>query len=237
MRIYPAIDIKGGNCVRLSQGKFDKVTVYGDDPAAVAKQWEKCGAEFIHIVDLDGAQQGRDINGEAIRQICTSVQIPVQVGGGIRTAEDVKKRLSWGINRVILGTVAVTRPELVREMVLQFGAAVAVGIDARDGLVATHGWERSSELDAVAFAQDMCRLGVATIIYTDIATDGMLAGPNLEAMQQMVGSVSANVIASGGVGCLDDICALKKTGVEGAIVGKALYAGKVDLREAIQAAK
>lgn len=237
MRIYPAIDIKDGKCVRLEQGRFDNVSVYGDDPAAMAKKWQRLGGEFIHVVDLDGALKGTSVGADAISAICKAVDIPVQTGGGIRTLKDIALRLSWGVNRVILGTIAVTNPELVQHAVWEFGDKVVVGIDAKDGLVATHGWENVSSIDAIAFAKDMEHIGVKTIVYTDIATDGMLTGSNVAAMEAMAAQVDMDVIASGGIGCVDDILALKTTGVEGVIVGKALYTGRVELMDAVNMAR
>ena len=233
MIIYPAIDIKDGKCVRLEQGRFDQVSVYGEDPADMALRWQGMGAEYLHVVDLDGARKGGDISASAIQSICRAVHLPVQTGGGVRCLDDIQNRLSWGVSRVILGTVAVTQPELVARAVDKFGEKVAVGIDAKDGYVATHGWEQISGKEAVDFAREMESLGVSTIIYTDIATDGMLSGPNTAAMQEMAQAVSMDVIASGGIGSLEDILKLKTTGVEGVIVGKALYTGRVDLAQAI----
>lgn len=233
MRIYPAIDIKDGKCVRLTQGSFSDVTVYGDEPVEIAKKWELSGAEFLHTVDLDGAQKGSGINRQVIIKIAQTLKIPVQTGGGIRTIEDIRELIEGGVSRVILGTVAVKNPELVAQAVEEFGDKIAVGIDAKDGLVAISGWEEVSSVSALELAEQMCNKGVKTIIYTDIATDGMLTGPNVSAMKQMADSVSANIIASGGVGSTDDIISLISTGVEGVIVGKALYAGKVDLKDAL----
>lgn len=235
MILYPAIDIKDGKCVRLYQGKFDDVTVYGDDPAAMAQKWEAQGGQFIHVVDLDGALAGDSVSAKAIASICASVSVPVQTGGGVRTLADIEKRLSWGVNRVILGTAAVKNPDFVRQAIAQFGAEkLVVGIDAKDGMVATHGWETVSAVGAVEFAKQMQDAGVRTIVYTDIATDGTLAGSNVEAMREMAAAVpQVDVIASGGIGCLADILALDGTGVGGVIVGKALYTGRVDLQEAI----
>ncbi len=233
MRIYPAIDIKDGKCVRLTQGSFSDVTVYGDEPVEIAKKWELSGAEFLHTVDLDGAQKGSGINRQIIIKIAQTLKIPVQTGGGIRTIDDIRELIDGGVSRVILGTVAVKNPELVSQAVEEFGDKIAVGIDAKDGLVAISGWEEVSSVSALELAEQMCKKGVKTIIYTDIATDGMLSGPNVSAMKQMADSVSANIIASGGVGSTDDILSLIPTGVEGVIVGKALYAGKVDLKDAL----
>lgn len=239
MRIYPAIDIKDGRCVRLFKGSFDAVTVYGDSPADMAVKWEALGGEFIHVVDLDGARAGEGINEEAIRKICESVKVPVQTGGGIRNEDDIEKRLSLGVNRVILGTAALNNPNMVKKAIEKFGAdKIVIGIDAKDGFVATHGWEAVSKKSAVEFAVEMQNIGVKTIVYTDISTDGTLGGTNIEAMREMSNAVpDIDVIASGGIGCLDDIAALEGTGVEGVIVGKALYTGRVDLSEAIEKVK
>ena len=237
MRIYPAIDIKGGKCVRLLQGRFSDMTVYGDDPVETAKKWESLGAEYIHVVDLDGALKGRGVNEDIIKRICGAVSVPVQTGGGIRMMEDIEAKLACGISRVIIGTKAVSSPEFIKEAVEKYGDKIAVGIDAKDGYAAVEGWERSSGLAAVDMAKSMVSMGVRTIIYTDISTDGTLKGPNLEAMREMAASVDADVIASGGVGSLEHIKSLVGTGVEGVIVGRALYTGNVDLKEAVEAVR
>lgn len=237
MRIYPAIDIKDGQCVRLLKGQFDHITVYGSDPAEMAQKWERSGGEFIHVVDLDGALKGHGVNADAIKRICESVSVPVQTGGGIRTMEDIEAKLACGINRVIIGTKAVSNPEFVREAVAKYGDRIVIGIDAKDGMVAIEGWEKTSDFRAVEFARMMADLGVKTIVYTDIATDGTLAGPNVGAMKEMAESVKINVIASGGVGNIDHVKALVSTGVEGVITGRALYTGDLDLAEAISAGK
>ena len=233
MTIYPAIDMLGGKCVRLTQGRYDDSTVYGENPADVAKEWEQKGASWLHIVDLDGARAGEPINLEEIKNIIKSVSIPIQLGGGIRTMEHIETLISMGISRVILGTSAVKNRQLVLDATQKFGEKIAVGIDAKDGYVAISGWEQVSEFKAVEFAKIIEACGVKTIIYTDIATDGMLTGPNLEAMSEMASEVSINVIASGGVGKLDDVKNLIPTGVSGAIIGRALYAGKLNLEDAI----
>lgn len=233
MRIYPAIDIKDGKCVRLFKGRFDEVTVYGDSPVEMARKWEQLGGGFIHVVDLDGALKGHGVNADKIKEICQSVSVPVQTGGGIRSMADIEAKLACGINRVIIGTKAVSDSEFVKEAVAKYGDKIVIGIDAKDGMVAVEGWEKTSDFTAVEFAKKMADLGVRTIVYTDIATDGTLAGPNVSAMREMAQAVDADIIASGGVGCLEDILALKDTGVEGVIVGKALYTGRVDLKEAI----
>lgn len=237
MIIYPAIDIKDGKCVRLTQGSFSDVTVYGEDPILMAKKWEEKGAEFIHLVDLDGALAGSGINRKIIIEIAKTVSVPVQTGGGIRTLDDIRELVEGGVSRVILGTAAVKNPALVDEALSLYGDKVAVGIDAKDGLVAISGWEEVSSFSAIDFAQQMSDKGVRTIIYTDIATDGMLTGPNVSAMKQMAESVSADIIASGGVGSLTDILSLLPAKVSGVIVGKALYAEKVELSDALAAVK
>ena len=237
MRIYPAIDIKDGKCVRLYKGRFDDVTVYGDSPAEMAKKWEAQGGEYIHVVDLDGALKGHGVNADKIREICESVSVPVQTGGGIRTMEDIEAKLACGISRVIIGTKAVSDSEFVKRAADKYGGKIVIGIDAKDGMVAVEGWEKTSDFTAVEFAKKMVSLGIKTIVYTDIATDGTLSGPNVAAMREMAAAVNADIIASGGVGSLGDILSLKDTGVEGVIVGKALYTGRVDLAEAVKALK
>ena len=237
MRIYPAIDIKDGHCVRLLQGRFSDVTVYGDNPAETAKQWEKLGGEYIHVVDLDGALKGHGGNAEVIKKICESVNVPVQTGGGIRTMEDIEAKLNCGIARVIIGTKAVSDSEFVKRAVDKYKEKIVIGIDAKDGMVAVEGWEKTSDFTAVEFAKKMADIGVKTIVYTDIATDGTLAGPNIAAQTEMVKSVKADIIASGGVGNIDHIKSLVPTGVEGVIVGRALYTGDVKLDEAVRAVK
>ncbi len=237
MRIYPAIDIKDGKCVRLYKGRFDDVTVYGDSPAEMAKKWEAQGGEYIHVVDLDGALKGHGVNADKIREICESVSVPVQTGGGIRTMEDIEAKLACGISRVIIGTKAVSDSEFVKRAADKYGNKIVIGIDAKDGMVAVEGWEKTSNFTAVEFAKKMVSLGIKTIVYTDIATDGTLSGPNVAAMREMAAAVNADIIASGGVGSLDDILSLKDTGVEGVIVGKALYTGRVDLAEAVRTLK
>lgn len=234
MRIYPAIDIKDGKCVRLLQGRFSDMTVYGDDPAQMAKKWESQGGSFIHVVDLDGALRGFGVNQEAIKKICASVNVPVQTGGGIRTLADIEARLNCGVHRVIIGTKAVSDSEFVKRAVDRYREKIVIGIDAKDSMVAIDGWETVSTFQAVKFAKKMVDIGVQTIVYTDIATDGTLQGPNIAAMTEMADAVRADIIASGGIGSVDHIRALKPTGVEGVIVGRALYTGDVNLEEAIR---
>ena len=237
MRIYPAIDIKDGQCVRLYKGRFDDMTVYGSDPAEMAKKWEAQGGEYIHVVDLDGALKGHGVNADVIKKICESVNVPVQTGGGIRTMADIEAKLACGIDRVIIGTKAVSDADFVKRAVDKYAERIVIGIDAKDGMVAVEGWEKTSDFGAVEFAKKMESIGVRTIVYTDIATDGTLAGPNLLAMREMAENVGIDVIASGGVGNIEHIKALVPCGVEGVITGKALYTGSIDLKEAIKAGK
>jgi phosphoribosylformimino-5-aminoimidazole carboxamide ribotide isomerase len=237
MIVYPAIDIKDGKCVRLRQGKYDELTVYSDNPLEMALKWKQKGAEYIHVVDLDGARSGKGENFKVIIDVVKSVGIPVQLGGGIRSIDTIEKMLCAGLSRVILGTAAVRNPDMVKEAVKLFGEHIAVGIDAKEEKVAVEGWEKDSGVSSVELAKVMEQIGVETIIYTDIARDGMLVGPNLTAMKKMAEAVSIEVIASGGVAGINDIIDLKSTGVTGVIVGKALYTGGVDLSEALKAAK
>ncbi len=235
MRLYPAIDLKDGKCVRLVQGDYEAVTVFNEDPVAVARLWEEAGASYLHLVDLDGAKEGKSMNDEVIRRIVEVLHIPVQVGGGIRTLADIEVKLKCGVKRVILGSVAVRNPELVSEAIQIFGAeTIVVGIDAKEGKVAIEGWLELTQIEAVTFAQEMSKRGVQTIIYTDIAKDGMMQGPNQEMTHRLVEETSLNIIASGGVSSEEDLRQLKALEVEGAIIGKALYLGAIDLKEAIQ---
>lgn len=232
MIIYPAIDIIDGKCVRLQQGSYSDVTIFGDNPVEMAMKWESQGAGYLHVVDLDGARSGTSDNSEVIKQIANKLTIPVQLGGGIRSLDTIEKILSNGISRVILGTSAVNNQEMLKQALKEYKDKIVVGIDAKDGMVAIHGWEKTSDFTAIDFARRVEGLGAKTIIYTDISRDGMLNGPNLAAMSDMAKSVGIEVIASGGVSCLKDIINLKATGVRGVIVGKALYTGNIDLKEA-----
>lgn len=236
MKIYPAVDIQNGQCVRLKQGKADESTVYYTDPYDAAAHWVDAGADRLHVVDLDGAFTGQYRNDYAIRRII-SLGVPVQVGGGVRDMARIHALMNMGVARVILGTAAVENPNLVREAVNAYSVAIAAGIDAKDGLVATRGWQDVSEVGALPLALQMKKMGVKTIIYTDIARDGMLSGPNLPAMREMAEKSGLSIIASGGVGAPEDIRALKETGVEGVIVGKALYAQCFTLPEAMKIAE
>lgn len=234
MRLYPAIDIRDGQCVRLKQGVFQDVTIYAKEPFRVAMAFEEQGAEFIHLVDLDGALCGKGANTEAIRQIVQNVRIPLEIGGGIRSLKEIEEKLAMGISRVILGTKAVENPEFVKDALYHFGAEkIVIGIDAKDGRVATNGWEKVCELNAVDFALQMKAMGVKTVIYTDIATDGMLCGPNFEQTETMVKVTGLDIVASGGVSCMEDLIKLEKLGVEGAVLGKAIYEKKIELKEAV----
>ena len=239
MEVIPAVDIRNGKCVRLLQGKFDQETVFADDPVEMAVHWESLGARRLHVVDLDGAKTGEPQNLDVIGRIASTVKIPVQMGGGIRTIETAWQVLGLGVDRVVIGTSAVLDRDFARAMFQEFGERVALGLDAHDGFVATHGWQETGKLRAVDFAQDMERLGARRIIHTDISRDGMLEGVNLAAMEAMARAVSVPVIASGGVTGIEDIRNLKKLeplGIEGVIAGKALYTGSLDLREAIRVA-
>ncbi|MDF2842749.1 MAG: hisA [Herbinix sp.] len=234
MILFPAIDIKNGQCVRLRQGSFQDVLVYSDVPLKIAKQWEAAGASFIHIVDLDGALVGHSVNDEVIKEIVKEVKIPIQVGGGIRTIKDIENKLSLGIDRVIIGTKAVKDPAFIKEAIATFGSKrIVIGIDAKDGMVAIEGWEKVSSYQAVSLAVEMKKLGVKTIVYTDISKDGMLQGPNIAHTKEMVQVTGINIIASGGVASLKDLEMLEEINVYGAIMGKALYENRIDLKKAV----
>jgi phosphoribosylformimino-5-aminoimidazole carboxamide ribotide isomerase len=238
MIIFPAIDIRQGRCVRLLQGRAEHETVYFEDPVAVAQRWEAEGAAWLHLVDLDAAMSEGSGNRAIAKRIFSALQIPVQFGGGVRSMEDVEEILDAGAARIVVGTAAVQHPEFLAEAVQRFGERIVVGIDARDGHVATHGWHHVGSLEAVAFAQTLARSGVQRVVYTDISKDGMLVGPNLEATSRLAADSPLKVIASGGVASLDDLRALRALetiGVEGAIVGKALYEQRFTLKEAIEA--
>ena len=238
MEVIPAIDLLSGRCVRLYQGDYALAQVFNDNPADVGRQWVEQGASLLHIVDLDGAKTGRVVNRPAIEAIITAVTVPVQVGGGLRDRTSVAELLDLGVQRVILGTVAVEQPDLVAELCQEFPGQIVVGIDARNGRVATRGWLETSEVLANQLALQMQELGAAAIIYTDIHRDGTLTGPNLEALRELTAAVSIPVIASGGVSSITDLLsllALEPLGVTGVIVGRALYTGDISLIEALQA--
>ena len=234
MQLYPAIDIKGGKCVRLTQGLFDNVKVYSDTPADMARLWVSQGATYLHLVDLDGALAGQSVNEPVIRAIAESVSVPIQIGGGIRSKEAVSSMLNLGVQRVIIGTKAVENPQFIQEMIEEFGPEhIAVGVDAKDGMVAIEGWEKVSSLSASELCQQMKEYGVRHIVYTDISRDGMLTGPNVAATKKLTDDTGLDIIASGGVSSMDDLQNLYKQGIHGAIIGKALYEKRVDLKEAV----
>ena len=240
MIIYPAIDIRGGRCVRLTEGRFDAETVFADDPAEMALKWAGLGAEFLHLVDLDGALAGEGKNVPVIERILQSVSITVQLGGGIRNLETIEKLLSLGVTRLILGSAAVKNPQLVEEACKKYPGHIAVGIDAKNGDVAIEGWGQGSGVAATELAKKMAAYGVETIIYTDISRDGMLSGVNVEATAALARACGVPIIASGGVASLEDIRrvkAVESDGVQGCIIGKAIYTGAVDLKAALALAK
>lgn len=234
MDIIPAIDIRGGKCVRLYQGDYSKETVFSEDPMAVALGWQRGGARWLHLVDLDGAAKGEVVNFSTIAEIVKSVDIAAEVGGGIRDEDTVSRLINLGVKRVILGTVAVEKPEMVAKLCRKFGEAIVVGIDARDGYVAKHGWLEDTDIDALELARGMASLGVRRIIYTDIKRDGTLTEPDFEAIERMIRGVNIPIIAAGGISKLEHLVRLKKLGVAGAIIGRALYTGDVDLRQALK---
>ncbi|GAA0292463.1 1-(5-phosphoribosyl)-5-[(5-phosphoribosylamino)methylideneamino]imidazole-4-carboxamide isomerase [Rhodovulum strictum] len=234
MILYPAIDLKDGQCVRLLRGEMDKATVFGNDPAAQALAFQQAGCEWLHLVDLNGAFAGRPVNAAAVEAILAAISVPAQLGGGIRDMATIESWLSRGVRRVILGTVAVENPALVHEAARAFPGRVAVGIDARQGRVATRGWAEETDMMATDLARAFEDAGVAAIIYTDIDRDGAMEGPNIAATEALARAVSIPVIASGGVSSLADLVALRGTGViAGAISGRALYDGALDLAEAL----
>lgn len=229
--------MRRGNCVRLIQGDYEKETIYGNSPFDMAKNFTEQGAEWIHMVDLDGAKDGKRVNDQYVIQAAQQLSSKVQIGGGIRTEEDIAHYLDNGIERVIIGSLAVSNPNFAIEMIKKYGTKIAIGIDAKNGYVATHGWLNTSKLKAVELGKRFAEAGAETFIFTDIATDGMLSGPNLEAIQQMAEETGKQVIASGGVSNLTDLLNLKRLlnmGVSGAIVGKAIYEGKFSVAEALK---
>ena len=235
MILYPAIDIRGGRCVRLIEGDFARETAYDANPSAAARRWVEAGAEWLHVVDLDGAVEGMPINRTAVERIRATVDVPMQLGGGLRTLADLETVFEAGIDRAILGTVALRDPELVISAVARWGDRVAVALDARNGRLATDGWLGQTEARAVDVAQKLAKAKVRHFIFTDINRDGTLSGPNLESLGEVVQAVEGDVIASGGMSSIDDIKAAAKVGATGAIIGRALYDGRIDLGEAIVA--
>ncbi|HBC97940.1 MAG TPA: 1-(5-phosphoribosyl)-5-[(5-phosphoribosylamino)methylideneamino]imidazole-4-carboxamide isomerase [Clostridium sp.] len=234
MLILPAIDLKNGKCVRLYQGKFEKLDVVGDDPVKIALDFKKAGAEYIHMVDLDGALDGKIKNKEAISEVIKTSQIPVELGGGIRNLSTVESLVQLGVSRVILGTAALKDPGFVKDAVKKYDGKIAVGIDAKDEKVAVNGWTNISNVEYTDFARQMEYIGVKTIIFTDISKDGTLGGPSLKQLSKIQNSVSCRIIASGGIKNIEDLQNIDKMGVYGAIVGKALYAGNIDLKSSIE---
>ena len=235
--IYPAIDMRGGKCVRLLQGDYSKETVYGDSPFDMAKGFVDEGAEWIHMVDLDGAKEGSRVNDKFVIAVANELDAKVQIGGGIRSEEDIEYYLNNGVQRVIIGSLAVSQTEMVKSWLAKYGDRIAIGLDAKDGFVATHGWIETSELKAVDLGVELAEAGAQTFIFTDIATDGMLSGPNVEAVAELAKATGKEVIASGGVSSMDDLRLLKEyedKGVAGAIVGKAIYTGKVSVQDAVK---
>lgn len=236
MEIWPAIDLRGGKCVRLKQGDYGRETVFGEDPAAMAQHWCQQGARRMHLVDLDGARDGRPGNLESVRAILAAARIPCELGGGIRNEETIEELLDLGLTRLVVGTLALKEPSWFRQMCLRFPGRLVLGIDARGGRVATDGWLQTSDVPAVDMARQFAESPLAAIVYTDIATDGMLTGPNVAAMAEMQAAVSVPVVASGGVSRRDDVVRLAEAGLAGCIIGRALYEGTLTLPEALAAA-
>lgn len=230
-QVIPAVDIRGGRCVRLLQGQYDQETVFSEDPVAMALQWQREGAHRIHVVDLDGALYGKPQNLEIVRRMVAAISIPISFGGGLRDLRSIQQALETGVDRVILGTVAVESPELVRRACTTYADRIAVALDARDGIVMTHGWTEASGESALEVAAQMVNLGTPRLIYTDISRDGTLTEPNFESITQLVNSVGVPVVASGGVSKVGHLVRLRNVGAEGAVVGRALYTGDVAMAE------
>jgi phosphoribosylformimino-5-aminoimidazole carboxamide ribotide isomerase len=236
-QIWPAIDLRGGKCVRLQQGDYGRETVFGDDPAEMARRWVDEGAKHLHLVDLDGARDGQGANQQAVAAIRKAIEIPCELGGGVRDEQTIRRWLEAGLDRLVVGTRALKDPDWFREMCGRFPNRLCLGIDARDGMVATDGWLETSNMAATQFATTFEEEPLAAIIYTDIAKDGMLSGPNFEATSEMQGAVQIPVIASGGVTTIEDVQRLTQTNVAGCIIGRSLYEGTLSLAAAIKAAK
>jgi len=236
VEIWPAIDLRGGRCVRLKQGDYAQETVFGEDPPAMARHWIDRGAERFHLVDLDGAREGRPANWDSVRAIVGSTEVPCELGGGIRNEEAIRELLDLGLARLVIGTLAIRQPDWFRQMCRTFPGKLVLGIDARDGRVATDGWEKTSAVSAIELAGQFAGEPIAAIVYTDIATDGMMAGPNVAAMAQMQAAVDLPVVASGGVTTVEDVSRLAAAGMAGCIIGRALYEGTLKLPDAIAAA-
>ncbi|MCL2852488.1 MAG: 1-(5-phosphoribosyl)-5-[(5-phosphoribosylamino)methylideneamino]imidazole-4-carboxamide isomerase [Defluviitaleaceae bacterium] len=233
MIVYPAIDIKGGKCVRLKQGNFGEITVFSDEPALVAQDWQSNGASYIHVVDLDGARRGAGYNNTVIKKILSVVDIPIQTGGGIREMKDIEEKFDMGVTRVVLGTAAATSPDLIRQAVEKYGDRIVVSIDAQGDRAAIYGRETLSSKPVLEFCEEVKGLGIKTLTYTDIQKDGMMRGPNLEAIRKVVAIDGIDVIAAGGISSLSDLREMRQTGVVGVIIGKAIYNGAISLRDAI----
>ncbi|HEV3387165.1 MAG TPA: 1-(5-phosphoribosyl)-5-[(5-phosphoribosylamino)methylideneamino]imidazole-4-carboxamide isomerase [Gemmata sp.] len=229
MLIYPAIDLLNGRCVRLRQGDYSRETVFSDDPAAVAKRWVELGADRLHIVDLNGAKAGKPVNGPAIRKIVEASGKPIQLGGGIRTDDDLAAAFDWGVRWVVLGTRALQSPDWVRSRAERYPNRIVLGLDAKDGFVATEGWLSVSQVKAIDLAKQVSDAPLAAVVYTDIATDGMMSGPNFDALSTLRESIALPVIASGGVSSMDHVRRLMEAGTPGCIIGRALYEGAIDL--------
>jgi phosphoribosylformimino-5-aminoimidazole carboxamide ribotide isomerase len=237
MILFPAIDLKDGKCVRLLRGDMQRATVFNDSPAAQAKAFANAGCEWLHLVDLNGAVEGHPVNRAAVESILKDVDVPTQLGGGIRTIESIAQWFEAGVKRVILGTKAISDPNFLRSAVNKYGDRIVVGLDCKDGYVCTTGWTQTSNLYYTEFARVLERLGVKTIIFTDISRDGTLSGPNLEMLDHLKKAVNLDIVASGGVRDLGNIESLKNLGLYGAVTGKSLYAGTLDLEEALKTAK
>ena len=237
MIIFPAIDIKDGRCVRLTQGRFDQVSIYNDNPAEVARLWESMGAQYIHLVDLDGAKDGSPASRDMVKSVIDAVDIPVQVGGGIRSLERADQLIELGARRIILGTAAVNDRELTQAVAERYPGRTAVSVDAVNGMAAVNGWAKVSDTDVLDICAFMKEIGINTLIYTDILMDGMLKGPNFGEYERLMRETSLDIIASGGVTTKEDITRLAQMGIYGAIVGKALYDEKIDLKEAIRCSR
>ena len=237
MFIYPAIDLLNGRCVRLRQGDYSRETVFSDDPASVARRWVELGADRIHVVDLDGAKAGKPVNGPVIRKIVEAAGVPVQLGGGLRTDDDLATAFGWGIHWAVLGTRALQAPDWVRAAANRYPQRLVLGVDAKDGFVATEGWLEVSRVKAVDLATQVADSPLAAVVYTDIAKDGMMLGPNFEALAEMQAAMPLPVIASGGVCSLDHVVRLVKAGSFGCIIGRALYEGSLDLSEVLTTAR
>ena len=234
MEVIPALDLRQGRCVRLYQGDYDRETVFSDDPVAIARRWQDQGAKRLHLIDLDGAAAGKLCNEPIIKEILKAVELQVQIGGGIRQLETIYRLLSLGAARVILGTAAIADPELVIDACRRFGEGIVIAIDAQDGYVKSHGWRQGSTVTATELAKKMTDLGAKRFIYTDISRDGTLTEPNFDAIAELLSQTDLPIIASGGISTLAHLERLSQLGVEGAIIGRALYTGDIDLREALE---